>query len=145
MGAFLYNRTLEFEYPGMNHALLIRTAASWKIPRALALQVIERDTQCIYCGLVFAEPFTVRATCPSWEHIVNDLSLISLENIGLCCVSCNASKGKKPLQVWLKSKYCAERAITSRTIATVAGSLLDGQADAPESLAAQTAREQTGA
>jgi len=108
----------------MSQALLVCTAASWQIPRTLALQIIERDQQCIYCRHVFISPFTVRASCPSWEHIVNDLSLINLENIGLCCVSCNASKGKKPLTVWLQSPYCEARGITRSSIASVARNTL---------------------
>jgi hypothetical protein len=103
-----------------DHSLLIRTSAKWKIPRAIALQVIARDVQCIYCRHVFAEPYTDRATCPSWEHIVNDLLLVGLDNIALCCVRCNASKRDKPLRVWLASEYCKKWGITEQTLALVA-------------------------
>lgn len=108
----------------MSQALLIGTAANWKIPRVLALQVIARDLQCIYCRHVFAAPYTVRATCPSWEHIINDLSLVNLDNIALCCVSCNASKGEKPLGTWLDSEYCETRGISNNSIAAVASAIL---------------------
>jgi hypothetical protein len=104
----------------MNQSLLISTAERWKIPRALAIEIIARDTACIYCRSVFEDPIASRATCPSWEHIVNDLSIVNIENIGLCCVSCNASKGTKPLKKWLKSNYCVARQITSQSMADIA-------------------------
>jgi len=37
---------------------------------------------------------------------VNDLSLVNLANIALCCWGCNASKGRKTLEAWLQSDYC---------------------------------------
>ena len=104
----------------MNQPLLIRTAARWKIPRALAIEVILRDVRCIYCRLIFEDQIGARTTCPSWEHIVNDQLLTSSENIGLCCVGCNASKGTKPLKKWLESKYCGARGITSQSMADIA-------------------------
>ena len=85
----------------MNHTLLVRTAARWKIPRDLAMAVISRDEHCIYCRRVFEGSLRPRAVRPSWEHIVNDGSLVNAENIALSCVGCNASKGTKPLEKWL--------------------------------------------
>ena len=109
----------------MNQELLIRTATRWKIPRALAIEVIARDAQCIYCRFTFEDPIGGRATCPSWEHIVNDLSLVSSENIALCCVACNASKGTKSLRRWLESTYCGARGITGQSMAPIAVDALD--------------------
>ena len=43
----------------------------------------------------------------------------TLQNIALCCVSCNSSKGSKALTVWLESKYCKVREISSDTVAEV--------------------------
>ena len=100
--------------------LLLRTAAKWKIPRELALTVISRDTHCIYCQREFGEPQGPRAACPSWEHIVNDELIITAENIALCCVGCNASKGTKSLSLWLDSKYCGDRGISKKSIAAIA-------------------------
>lgn len=104
--------------------LVLRTARDWKISRGLAAQVIARDTECVYCRLVFLVSFTSRATCPSWEHIVNDLDLITLDNIALCCGSCNSSKGKKSLREWLHSGYCLKMGITEHSIAAVAKAAL---------------------
>lgn len=107
-----------------DHALLIRMAAKWSIPRELAVQVIQRDLQCVYCRHIFAAPYEDRKTCPSWEHIVNDLLLINLDNIALCCGSCNSSKGKKSLRTWLESPYCTGKGITEQSMAPVAISAL---------------------
>ena len=99
--------------------LLLRTAAKWKIPRELALTVISRDTHCIYCQREFGEPQGPRAACPSWEHIVNDESIVTLTNIARCCLSCNASKGAKLLRDWLQSPYCLRKNICEATVAPV--------------------------
>ncbi len=108
----------------MSHELLIRTAARWQISRELAQTVISRDEVCIYCRREFQFSPGPRAACPSWEHIENKLSLVNVENIALCCVGCNASKGTKPLAHWLNSNYCKERGITERSMAPVASAHL---------------------
>lgn len=38
-----------------------------------------------------------RKTVATWEHIINDASIVTRENIALCCVACNSSKGTKRL------------------------------------------------
>lgn len=56
---------------------------------------------------------------PSWEHIVNDIRINGIENISLCCVSCNSSKGAKLMEYWLQSNYCKRKGITVDTVAQV--------------------------
>jgi hypothetical protein len=107
--------------------LLLRTANRWKIPRDLALAVIARDSRCIYCNREFGLPQGPRAACASWEHIVNDETLINAENIALCCVGCNASKGTRLLKIWIDSRYCNDRGISRRSLAKVAADAFDGQ------------------
>jgi hypothetical protein len=92
----------------------------WKIPLALEQLVRERDRACVYCRRGFGDLQSPRGTRPSWEHIVNDESLISADNVALCCISCNASKGAKPLRDWLSSTYCGDRGISAMTMAEVA-------------------------
>lgn len=92
----------------------------WNIPPALEHEVLQRDLQCIYCGTSFLVPSLLRRDNPSWEHIVNDETLITRENIARCCMGCNASKGQKPLAVWLTSRYCQRYGITRESIARVA-------------------------
>ena len=91
----------------------------WKIPKALEEEVRARDKACIYCGGNFAAA-SKRGQRMSWEHIINDATLVNRENIALCCISCNASKGAKELSAWLESLYCRNRGIHLGTIAPIA-------------------------
>lgn len=101
----------------------------WNIPAWLEREVRERDRACVYCGTLFAAAIA-RRDRPSWEHIVNDAAIVTRENIALCCIGCNASKGTKTLSAWLVSKYCQERGISSRSIAPIAQAAI-AAAEAP--------------
>jgi hypothetical protein len=90
----------------------------WNIPDWLERDVVARDRCCVYCGGDFATT-TGRRDRPSWEHIINNTRIITLENIARCCVACNASKGTKSLVDWLDSKYCRTRGITRESVASV--------------------------
>lgn len=96
----------------------------WRIPRELAVHVACRDLVCIYCGNEFAPIGPIGRRRASWEHIVNDLALLTPENIAVCCVGCNASKGTKSLHAWLQSVYCAKHNINEGTLALVARAAL---------------------
>jgi len=106
-----------------------RVPNRWNIPAALELEVEARDQACIYCGVSFASA-TRRGQRRSWEHIVNDARLVSRENIALCCISCNASKGTKSLAVWLETGYCQSRGIRAGTVAPVAQAALQAAGSA---------------
>lgn len=98
----------------------LRTVANnWKIPSWLELEVRERDKVCIYCGTDFTPVEVSRRTAASWEHIINDASIVTRDNIALCCCGCNSSKGQKQLSVWLQSKYCKDRGISSESSAPI--------------------------
>lgn len=94
-------------------------ANRWRIPKDIEDIVKERDTSCVYCGLEFSINDNSRKTKPSWEHIINDIRINGLENIALCCMSFNASKGSKLLEDWLKSDYCKRNEITIESVAEV--------------------------
>jgi hypothetical protein len=70
----------------------------------------------VYCRVDMRIPGAPRRTRPSWEHIINDATIITRENIVRCCIGCNASKGTKSLSAWLASRYCSEHSITLETI-----------------------------
>ncbi|MFM7843713.1 MAG: HNH endonuclease [Planctomycetota bacterium] len=91
----------------------------WNIPRWLEDEVIARDRQCVYCGITFDGKPTKRGQSPSWEHIVNDVSLIHSDNIARCCISCNASKGTRDLKSWLESSYCKAKNIHAGSVSAV--------------------------
>lgn len=94
-------------------------ANNWKIPEWLENEVRARDIVCVYCGMPFVSDKNSRRSAPSWEHIINDETIITRENIALCCVGCNASKGQKLLATWLKSNYCIEHGISIDTVAPI--------------------------
>src|SRR5450631_216622 len=91
----------------------------WNIPDLLEREVVERDRACVYCRTEFATPTRNRKAMATWEHIVNDARIITRENIARCCATCNASKGAKPLSIWLDSPYCKKRGITKDLVADV--------------------------
>ncbi|KPF69401.1 hypothetical protein IP84_06005 [beta proteobacterium AAP99] len=91
----------------------------WAIPDSLERVVRQRDLACVYCRLSFGLRDAPRGQRPSWEHIVNDARMVTEQNIALCCISCNASKGAKPLDQWLPSSYCRRRLINESTVAPV--------------------------
>ena len=94
-------------------------ANKWGIPNDVEIYVKARDKKCVYCGVEFIEGNTSRKFKPSWENIVNDIRINGKDNIALCCVSCNASKGAKLIEDWLKSEYCKRKKITIENVATV--------------------------
>jgi hypothetical protein len=91
----------------------------WGIPKEVEMNVLQRDMSCVYCGISFADKDGNRRTRKTWEHIINDIRINDIENIAVCCGSCNASKGNKKLEDWLKSKYCETKRITKESISDV--------------------------
>ncbi|EJF83323.1 hypothetical protein MCY_01314 [Bartonella rattimassiliensis 15908] len=97
----------------------VTLANNWNIPDWLEKEVRDRDKVCVYCRSEFTPVNVSRKTAASWEHIINDVSIITRENIALCCCGCNSSKGQKPLLEWLNSKYCSDRNISKDSVAPI--------------------------
>ena len=94
----------------------------WGIPAWLEKEVKDRDKTCIYCGVQMIEqmhPSGPRKAVATWEHIINDASIVTRENIARCCFACNSSKGTKKLSDWMKSNYCKKRGINKDTVAEI--------------------------
>ena len=94
----------------------------WGIPAGLEREVKQRDKQCVYCGTPMLESPPAngsRKSVATWEHIINDSSIVTRENIARCCASCNSSKGTKKLSLWIESSYCKRRGIGRDTVAEV--------------------------
>lgn len=94
----------------------------WGIPKWLEQEVRARDTCCIYCGvhmIEIAPKGGLRKDVATWEHIINDATIITRENIALCCTSCNSSKGAKRLSEWIYSPYCKNKGIGADTVADI--------------------------
>lgn len=94
-------------------------ANRWGIPKEVEDFVKQRDTNCVYCSQEFLEHPESRKQKSSWEHIVNDIRINGINNISLCCMSCNASKGAKLLEDWLESDYCKRNNINKDSVAQV--------------------------
>ncbi len=94
-------------------------ANRWGIPKEVENFVKERDLNCVYCRQEFTEKPETKKQKPSWEHIVNDIRINGIDNISLCCMSCNASKRAKLLEDWLESDYCKRNDINEATVAQV--------------------------
>ena len=89
---------------------------NWNIPEWLEKEVLDRDKVCVYCGVKFGSSKESRKTQASWEHIINDDSIITRENIARCCVACNSSKGTKKLSDWINSNYCKKKGINKKIL-----------------------------
>ncbi len=101
---------------------------NWDIPDWLEKEVKARDKACVYCGAPMIDKMPrsgPRRFVATWEHIINDESIITRENIARCCVACNSSKGKKGLSVWMQSSYCKKRGINKETVAEVVKKALE--------------------
>ena len=95
---------------------------NWGIPDSLEKEVRERDKTCVYCGIEMVEKMPRRGSrraVATREHIINDESLVTRENIARCCVACNSSKGTKKLSDWLHSSYCKNHRINQGTVAKI--------------------------
>ncbi len=94
----------------------------WGIPAWLEEEIRERDKACVYCGIKMVEKKPQggsRRTVATWEHIINDATIITRENIARCCAACNSSKGTRDIVDWLQSNYCKTHGITENTVAQV--------------------------
>jgi hypothetical protein len=104
----------------------------WVIPSWLEKEIRERDMVCVYCGVQMVDKRpqggSHRAVA-TWEHIINDATIVTRENIARCCAACNSSKGTKTLTDWLKSDYCKKNNIRVDTVANVVRNALQNQSD----------------
>ena len=94
----------------------------WGIPDWLENEVKERDKTCVYCGVQMIQKMPSRGhrkAVATWEHIINNASIVTRENIARCCVACNSSKGTKKLSDWIQSSYCKKHGINKDTVAEV--------------------------
>lgn len=90
---------------------------NFNIPQWLEDKVRNRDICCVYCGVVMDSVPGDRKNVSSWEHIENDKPINQEWNCARCCMSCNASKGTKPLSEWLGSEFCTNKGITKYSVA----------------------------
>ena len=79
----------------------------WGIPDWLEEEVKKRDKACVYCGVQLIQQMPLRGprkAVATWEHIINNATIVARENIARCCFACNSSKEiKKALCVFPSS------------------------------------------
>jgi len=105
----------------------------WGIPAWLEEEVKRRDKACVYCGIQMIEQMPShgsRKAVATWEHIINNASIVTRENIARCCFACNSSKGTKKLSDWIQSSYCKKRGINKDTVAEVVKNALRTEREA---------------
>ena len=62
----------------------------WNISEWLENEVKERDKKCVYCGILMIEKMPTegpKKSVATWEHIINDETIITRENIARCWVA----------------------------------------------------------
>ena len=92
--------------------------SEYGIPLEVQKLVNLRDKNCVYCGIKFDDNSSTDKK--SWEHIENDITKNTIDNICLSCISCNSSKSDKSLIDWIEnSKYCKDKNITKFNVADV--------------------------
>lgn len=95
---------------------------SWNIPEEMEKEIMIRDRNCVYCGIQMVEKVPrgeSRKNAATWEHIINDATIITKDNIARCCSACNSSKGTKKLSDWINSDYCKKNKININTVAPI--------------------------
>ena len=93
-----------------------------KAVEEMEIEITKRDKNCVYCKIELKEKIVKgqsRKNQATWEHIINDASIINRDNIARCCVSCNSSKGTKKPADWIQSRYCKKRGINKDTVAEI--------------------------
>jgi len=100
----------------------LKAVNRWGIPHDLEKEIRDRDVACVYCGTALLKSVprgSSRKQVATWEHIINDATIVTIWNIARCCNSCNASKGTKELRRWLATDYCTLKGITAESVAAV--------------------------
>lgn len=94
----------------------------WNIPEELENEIMCRDVKCVYCGKMMIEKVhrgESRKDAATWEHIINDQTIVTRDNVARCCSACNSSKGTKKLSDWINSDYCKKNNINMKTVAPI--------------------------
>lgn len=96
---------------------------NYGIPDDELAKIMHRDQKCVYCSKLMINPYDVnnRRDSATIEHLSPNPPFhishgMELDNIAMCCGSCNSSRGAKNLENWFKSSYCVARNINHETV-----------------------------
>ena len=94
------------------------------IPDEALAEFAARDVECVYCRKTMIYPYSVndRKNSATIEHLNFEAPFhvsegLQMEDIVMCCGSCNSSRGAKTLPAWFESRYCIEKNISAETVA----------------------------
>jgi hypothetical protein len=95
------------------------------IPENELKRIRTRDKNCVYCHKEMIFPYDInnRKDSATIEHLspVPPFYLkdgMQMNNITICCGSCNSSRGVKKLRDWFETTYCVERNINEDTVSS---------------------------
>jgi len=109
-------------------------ANKFGIPNNELLKIHARDKKCVYCHKLMINPFdssnysdsaTIEHLSPFKPFYWNEG--MKIENIAICCGSCNSSRGSMRVLDWFKTKYCTTRNINANTVADPVKKFLNKQ------------------
>ncbi|MFH1376262.1 MAG: hypothetical protein ABIH25_01370 [Candidatus Woesearchaeota archaeon] len=94
------------------------------IPDQELLKIRARDKKCVYCHKTMIDPYTRdnQKDSATIEHLKFDGPFywkdgMKIQDITICCGSCNSSRGIKKLSDWFRTKYCITKNINEKTVA----------------------------
>lgn len=94
------------------------------IPEKKLLKIRNRDKKCVYCQKNMIYPYanknhqdsaTIEHLSPHPPFYWKDW--MKIDNITICCGSCNSSRGQKELTDRFKTDYCKKYNINENTVA----------------------------
>ena len=95
------------------------------IPKKEEQKIRARDKKCVYCNKEMITPYnrkkhgdsaTIEHLSPVRPFYVKEG--MKIDNIVICCGSCNSSRGAKKLLDWFKTKYCIDKNINENTVSS---------------------------
>lgn len=100
---------------------LLKRAKLYGISKEVLEKIIERDKVCIYCRKEMKRCASVIGT-PKNKATIEHFSDVGelgagVEEVGICCGSCNSSRGNKKLFSWFKKDYCIKNNINEKKVA----------------------------
>lgn len=93
------------------------------IPEEELSKIRVRDKRCVYCHKKMIPYDKSKHRDSATIEYLNEKPPfhwkdgLKIDDIVMCCGSCNSSRGKKNLLDWVKTEYCRTRNINENTVA----------------------------
>ena len=99
---------------------LLTRAKYWGVSEKKLREIVIRDKYCLYCSVkmkIYSSSIGTPKNKATIEHFSNKAQWGESVDVGLCCGSCNSSKGNKKMFDWFKTQYCIDKNINEKTVA----------------------------